>query len=141
MKKTMKLAIHVFLVCTLLCMSMLHAFAETGEISPRLTNVSGATTHFEVVDGEAYFYASYEGRAATFSQAQLRVQVQKKVLGLFWRNVGDEWVGYNSVLDGYFYDSISVDGTGTYRANFTLTIYGTQGVNDVIEDTIEVKYS
>ena len=141
MKKTMKLTIHGFVVCTLLCMSMLHAFAESGEISPRLTNVSVATTSFDVVDGEAFFYVSYEGRAATFSQAQLKVQIQKRVLGLFWRDVGDEWVGYNANLRGEFYDYIPIDGTGTYRAKFTLTVYGTQGVNDVIEDTIEVRYS
>ena len=141
MKKTTKLVIHVFLVCTLLCMSTLSAFAESEEISPRLTNMVDATISFTVVDGEASFYVSYEGRATTFSQAQLRVQIQKRVLGLFWRDVGDEWVGSSTALSGDFYDYIPVDGKGTYRANFTLTVYGTQGVNDVIEDTIEVKYS
>lgn len=122
-------------------MSVIPSFAGNEGITPRWTNTSDTTMSFVVDDGQANFYVSYVAYTSTFSQAQLRVQIQKRVLGLFWRNVGDEWVGYSTALRGDFYDYIPVDGKGTYRANFTLTVYGTQGATDVIEDTIEVKYS
>ena len=49
----------------------------------------------------------------------------------------------NSLTDlwGEFYDYIPVNGTGTYRALFTLTVYGNHGIADVVEDTIVVKYT
>lgn len=141
MKKTMKRITLAILTCVLCCMSIVPAFADNGQITPRWTNTSNTTMSFVVDDGQANFYVSYVANTSTFSQAQLRVQIQKRVLGLFWRNVGDEWVGYSTALRGDFYDYIPVDGKGTYRANFTLTVYGTQGATDVIEDTIEVKYS
>ena len=137
MKKTMKLTILAILTCVLCCMSVMPAFAANTEITPRWTNTASRTMSFVVDDGLAIFYVSYVANASTFSQAQLKVQIQKRVLGLFWRDVGDEWVGYNTDPLGEFYDSIPVDKKGTYRAKFTLTVYGTQGVNDVIEDTIE----
>lgn len=137
MKKTMKLTILAILTCVLCCMSIVPAFADNTGITPRWTNTGSTAMTFVVNDGLANFSVSYVAYASTFSQAQLRVQIQKRVLGLFWRDVGDEWVGYSTDPIGEFYDYISVDKTGTYRAKFTLTVYGTQGVNDVIEDTIE----
>lgn len=141
MKKTMKLMLHMFLTCVLLCTCVLSSFAETGGITPRWTNTSDTTMSFTVVDGEAFFYVSYEAREDTFLQAKLTVQIQKKVLGLFWKDVADEWVGYSTDVGGYFYDYIPINGTGTYQAIFKLTIYGNQGIADVIEDTIDVKYT
>ena len=96
---------------------------------------------FVVADDEACFYTSYVAYQATFLKAELRVTVEKKVLGLFWRNVGGEWVGYSFDLLGTIAGSVPADGKGTYRANFTLYIYGNQGIADMIEDTIVVKYT
>jgi hypothetical protein len=36
-----------------------------------------------------------------------------------------------------FYNTFSVDDSGTYRAKFKVEIRGTDGTVDVIEDTIE----
>lgn len=141
MKKTSKLLLSVFLSCVLLCVSLLPAYATNEGVSTYLTNCSNSTMSFTVADGEANFYVSYVGRAASFTQAKLTVQIQKKFLGLFWRDAADEWVSYNTDLNGYFYDYIPVDGTGTYRAVFKLEVFGSTGVTDVIEDTIDVKYS
>ena len=91
---------------------------------------------FTVVDGDASFYVSYEARAATFTQAKLTVQIQKKFLGFFWRDAADEWVGYCTDLSGFFAATIPVDGSGTYRAILTLEVFGT-GDTDVIEETIK----
>ena len=138
MTKVMKPVLLVFLVCVLLCTSVLSVFAE---ITPRWTNTSDTTMSFTVVDNEAYFYTSYVAYPETFMKAELRVTVEKKVLGLFWRNVGGEWVGYSFDLLGTIAGSVPADGKGTYRANFTLYIYGNQGIADMIEDTIVVKYT
>lgn len=154
MKKKFSLLFAALLSALLLCTSVLPAYATpainsesnvatvnvaTG-ISPRLTNCVTASFSFGVTQaGDATFYVSYEGYD-TFTYAKLTVEVQKKFLGLFWTDV-DEWTGYCYDKSGMFYDSVPADGTGTYRALFTLEVYGTTGVVDVIEDEIDCKYS
>ena len=74
----------------------------------------------------------------------LTVTFEKKVLGLFWRTVdigteNNEWVGYNADLRGEFYDYVTLDGTGTYRANFRLEIMGADS-SDIIEESMTYKY-
>ena len=141
MKKAMKSAFHVFLVCVLLCTSIFSAYADTQGISPRLTNLSDATLSFVVADNEACFVATFVAYEETFLKAELRVTVEKKVLGLVWRNVGGEWIGYSFDWLGDIAGSVPADGKGTYRANFKLYVYGNQGIADVIEDTIDVRYT
>lgn len=141
MKKKCRVCMSVFLAALVLFTSLVPVFATDEEISTYLTNCSDASISFGVAEGEASFYVSYTGRASSFTQAKLTVQVQKKFLGLFWRDAADEWVGYNSELVSEFYDDIPVDGTGTYRAVFKLEVFGSTGVTDVIEDTIQCKYS
>lgn len=141
MKKVCRVGFTLLLAVVMLCMSVIPAFALEDGASSRLTNCNDATMSFVVADGEDSFYVSYTGYASTFTQAKLTVQIQKKFLGLFWRDAADEWVGYNSELVSHFYDDIPVDGTGTYRAVFKLEVYGSTGVTDVIEDKISCKYS
>ena len=153
MKKTMQMLLSVFMAMILLCASIIPTYAidngsskasdasELSGISPYLTNCSNATFVFGVIDGEASFAVSYVARESTFVMAKLKVQIQKKYLGLFWRDVGDEWVGYCEDLHGLFSDSISVDSSGTYRANFTLHVVGNTGIVDVLEDTIDCQAS
>lgn len=120
--------------------------AETG-ISPRLDNCNGASMSFAVIDpGVADFIVSYEGNATTFVHAKLTVTFEKRVLGLFWRTVdigttNNEWVAFNDDLLGDFYDFVTMDGAGTYRANFKLEILGIDGSIDVIEESIDCRYS
>ena len=141
MKKVCRVGFALFLTVVMLCMSVISAFALDDGASSRLTNCNDASMSFVVADGQASFYVSYTGYSSTFTQAKLTVQVQKKFLGLFWRDAADEWVGYNTEIMGDFYDYIPVDGTGTYRAVFKLEVYGSTGVTDVIEDKISCKYS
>ena len=141
MKKLSRILLTAFLVATILCTSVVPAFSADEGTSTYLTNCYETSMSFGVANGEASFFVSYTGRASSFTQAKLTVQVQKKFLGIFWRDAADEWVGYNTDLDSEFYDSIPVDGTGTYRAVFKLEVFGSTGVTDVIEDTIQCKYS
>ena len=135
MKKTLHSLITVLLTMSILCTGVLHAFATDENASTYLTNCSHANMSFTVVDGVAHFGVTYYAREATFTQAKLTVQIQKKFLAFFWKDVADEWVGYCTDLDGLFADSIPVDATGTYRAIFKLEIFGTTDT-DVIEETI-----
>lgn len=141
MKKVCRSWLSVFLVVVMLCLFSVSAFATDGGMSARLTNCITTSMSFGVANGYASFFVSYTGREATFTQAKLTVQIQKKFLGLFWRDAADEWVGYNSQLISEMYDDIPIDGTGTYRAVFKLEVFGSTGVTDVIEDTIQYKYS
>ena len=140
MKKMTRVGLTVVLALVVLWTSVVPSFAADGSVSTCLVNCNDVTMSFGVADGEASFYVSYTGKSATFTQAKLTVQIQKKFLGLFWRDVADEWVGYNTELISEFYDNIPVDGHGTYRAVFTLDIHGNTGRVDVIEDTIEYIY-
>ena len=136
MKKTFHTLLTVLLTMIILCTGVLPAFATDEGISTYMTNCIDSSMSFTVVDGQAHFAVTYDARASTFTQAKLTVQIQKKFLGFFWRDAADEWVGYCTDLDGMFAATIPVDGSGTYRAIFTLEVFGT-GDTDVIEETIK----
>ena len=82
---------------------------------------------------------SYTGREGVFTQAKVTVKIEKQFLWFFWNTV-DEWTATSTELLGYLYHETSVDGHGTYRAVFKVEMYGTSGVTDTIEDTIESTY-
>ena len=136
MKKTLHSVLSVLLTMIILCTGVLPAFAVDDGASTYMTNCAGANMSFTVVDGEASFYVSYAARAATFTQAKLTVQIQKKFLAFFWKDVADEWIGYSTDLNGIFAETIPVDATGTYRAIIKLEVFGTTDT-DVIEETIK----
>ncbi len=114
-------------------------------ISPLYANCDRYVAKFTVADGKAYVGVTYDGKPETFTQVKVTVQIQKKVYWFFWETVdiglpNNEWVAYSDSLDGYFYQEFPINDTGKYRANFTLVFYGTDGTNDVIEDTIKCEY-
>lgn len=136
MKKTFHLLLSVLLTLIILCSCVLPAFATDEGVSTYMTNCVGANMSFTVVDGMAHFTVTYYAREATFSHAKLTVQIQKKYLGFFWKDVTDPWIAYRLELDGVFANTIPVDATGTYRAIFKLEVVGTTDT-DVIEETIK----
>lgn len=152
MKKNIKKLVCVILAmllvfsCTIPAMAQETATAEAS-VTPRLSHCGRCVISFSIDDpGVATVSVRYDGYPDTFVQAKVTVQIQKKFLGLFWRTVdigyaNDKWVAYSNEVYGSFSNTFSVDGTGTYRANITVEITGTDGTVDVIEDTIERKYS
>lgn len=118
--------------------------AEAG-IMPCMDNCQNFVMTFGVLDpGVAEFTVDYFGYSSTFTVAKLTVTFEKRVLGMFWRTVdigteNNEWVAYNADIQGEFYDSIPMDGTGVYRANFKLEVFGHDTI-DVIEKTMECQY-
>ena len=147
MKKNMKTIVTVMLNILLLWCGCFSAYANNADdgVAPCLDNAYDATISFVVIDpGVADFFVSYNGNPDTFMVAKLTVTFEKRFLGVFWRTVdigweNNEWVGRNADLQGDFYDNVTLDGTGTYRANFTLTIYGPDTA-DVIEKTLSYQY-
>ena len=149
----MKKRILTFILCItlLLCGNIggLDVFAvdEESVITPRFTNTNQCSFTFQVLEpGEAHVAVTYNAKRDVFTEAKLTVKIQKRFLLLFWNTVdigepNNEWVTYSSEVNGNFYNYFPVDGTGTYRAVFTLEISGTSGETDIIEDTIEDKYN
>ena len=147
MKQSVKTIISILLTILMLWCGGTAAYASETDagIAPCLDYAYDASMAFGVIDpGVADFFVSYNGNPDTFMVAQLTVTFEKKVLGVFWRTVeigteNNEWIGYNADLRGEFYDYVTLDGTGTYRANFILTIYGADS-SDIIEKTMTYKY-
>jgi hypothetical protein len=138
MKTKLKPWLLFLLIGTMLLAYAISAYAEDAGISPRLTNMDSSSMHFAVIDNTAEVYVSYIGRSSTFLRAEVSVKIEKKVLLLFWKDIS-EWTSTNTAVIGHFLNTSTADGSGTYRATITLTVYGTNGVNDVIENTIETK--
>ena len=147
MKKRVKAIIAVVLSILMLwcgCATTYASEADAG-IAPCLDYAYDTSMSFVVIEpGVADFMVSYNGNPNTFMVAKLTVKFEKKVLGVFWRTVdigteNNEWVGYNADLQGVFFDYVTLDGTGTYRANFRLEIMGADS-SDIIEETMTYKY-
>lgn len=73
------------------------------------------------------------------------MKIQKRFLGIFWSTVDigytdNEWIAYCYDLNGTVYNSFPLEDTGTYRAVFTVEIYGKDGSVDTIEDKITSTY-
>ena len=141
----------LFLVLSMLFVTVISGFtisvSAANDISPRFTNCNQCDFTFAILEpGEAHVLVTYYAKTDVFVQAKLTVKIQKKFLGLFWRDVDigmtdNKWIEYSYDVDGQFYNYFPADGTGTYRAVFLLEMHGTTGVSDTIEETLEYKYS
>lgn len=136
----------LLLTALILCVSILPLYvcAEDG-ISTYLLNTDRCKCSFSAVSGTADVVVTYEAKESSFSYAKLTVKIQKRFLGVFWSTVdlgltSDEWIAYNYSASGFFSNSFPLEKTGTYRAVFTVEIYGTDGSVDTIEDTITSTY-
>ena len=123
------------------------AAENEGTVTPRFTNCDLCSFIFRVLDpGEAHVGVTYYAKSDVFTQAKLTVKIQKKFLGMFWQTLTingshDEWCAYSYAVEDDFYKCFPIDGAGTYRAIMCLEVYGTSGTVDIIEDTIEYKYT
>jgi hypothetical protein len=141
MMKRLKLWLLFLLTGIMLLAYAIPAYADDAVIAPRLTNMDSSAMSFTVTnDNMANIYVSYKGRSSTFLRAEIYVKIEKQFLLFFWNDIA-EWSSTSTEVYDYFSNSFQADGKGTYRAKIKLTVYGTNGVNDVIEETIESKYS
>ena len=139
MKKTLKSTILVML-SLLMCLASMPVCATESEnqIMPRLSHMNDASFSFDATSSVGYIAATYTGYDASFVSAKLTVIVEKRFLWAFWNDVGT-WTATSTDIHGNLYHEMSLNGSGTYRATFTLEVTGTDGTVDVITDTLESK--
>ena len=138
MKKSTKALIAVFLIA-IMCMANVTAFASSEEPSPRLSHMNSGSFSFLASSDGGYVDVTYYGYDS-FVRADLTVKVEKNFLFFWWNEVGT-WSTSSTNMDGHFYHTIPLDGSGKYRATFTLKVTGNDGTVDTIERTIESSYT
>ena len=134
MKKITKTLIAIFLIA-IIGMNSVTAFASTEGPSPRLSHMSDGSFTFSATDDGGYIDVTYYGYDS-FVRADLTVKVEKRFLLVFWNDIG-EWSASSTEIDGHFFHVITLNGSGKYRATFTLLITGNDGTVDTIEQVIE----
>ena len=134
MKKIKKTLIAILLI-VILSMSNVVAFAADEGINPRLSHMDSGGFSFAAVDNKGYIDVTYYGYDS-FVRADLNVKIQKRFLLVFWSDVA-EWNASSTEIDGLFSHTFDLNGSGRYRANFTLTVTGTDGTVDTVTSTIE----
>lgn len=138
MKKITKLLVAIFLIA-ILSMTSIMSFASDEGISPRLSHTSDAAFSFSATANGGYIDVTYYGYDDSFVRADLTVKIEKQFLFFFWTEVAT-WSASNTDIEGEFYDTIPLNGSGTYRATFTLTVTGNDGTVDTIPIEIEDSY-
>ena len=141
MKKTVKTIILIVL-SMLMCLTNISAYATESEnaIMPRLSHLGDASFTFLADASGGHIDVEYTGYPASFLGAKLTVKVEKRFLLVFWNEVGT-WTSETSTeVYGSFYHVMPLNGSGTYRATFTLEVLGTDGTLDVITDTLICDY-
>ena len=143
MKKITKALIAIMLVA-IMCMANVTAFATDDQtnintgITPRLSHMEDCSFSFSTTANGGNCSVLYYGYNS-FVRADLTVKVEKRFLLVFWNDVG-EWSASSTDINGYFFHTFELNGTGTYRATFTLKITGNDGTVDTVEQVIESKY-
>ena len=135
MKKITKTLIAILLLSVLSTTNIV-AFAAEGEIAPRLSHTNSGSFSFAATNDIGYICATYYGYDS-FVRADLNVKVQKRFLLVFWNDVY-EWNASSTEKYGIFGHEFNItNGSGMYRAQFTLLVTGNDGTVDTITDTIE----
>ena len=139
MKRFLKL-LSMLLTTVILCISLVPLFVSAeSQISPCYVNTNTCDLHFDIAGNSAESVVTYIAQENTFSYASVYVKIQKRFLGVFWSTV-DEWTETCYDVYGTLYHITTLEDTGTYRAVFTVEIYGKDGSVDTIEDKITSTY-
>ena len=137
MKKLTK-AVAIILLVTLMMMTSVTAFAADEGINPRLSHMEDGGFSFAATEEGGLINVTYYGYSS-FVRADLNVKIEKRSLLVLWNDVA-EWNASSTEVDGYFSHIFTLNGSGTYRATFTLTVTGNNGTQDVVTETIKSKY-
>ena len=133
--RTITKTLIAILLIAVLSMTNVVAFAIEETIDPRLSHTGVGGFSFAAVDNVGYIGVTYYGYDS-FVRADLNVKVQKRFLLVFWNDVY-EWNASSTEIDGDFNHEFELNGSGMYRAKFTLVITGNDGTIDTIPYTIE----
>ena len=137
MRKITKSLVAILLIAVM-SMTSVTAFAAGEGISPRLSHATDTDFVFFASNNVGFIEVVYSGYSS-FVRADLNVKVEKRSLLVLWNDVA-EWNASSTDVDGYFYHEMTLNGSGMYRATFTLTITGNDGTTDVIQETIKSKF-
>ena len=137
MKKITKMIIAVVLIA-IMGMTNITAFASEDLLSPRLSHANDCSFVFSATSNGGYADVTYYGYDS-FVRADITVKVEKRFLLVFWNYV-DEWSATSTETSGNFFHTFTLNGSGTYRATFTLKITGNDGTVDTITSEIKSKY-
>lgn len=137
MRKITKTLVAIFLIA-ILSMTSITSFASSEGVSPRLSHTSDGAFSFSATADGGYIDAEYTGYAS-FVRADLTVKIEKRFLLFFWNDV-TTWSASSTEIEGAFFTVLPLDGSGKYRATFTLLITGNDGTVDTIETTLESDY-
>ena len=111
---------------------------ESTEIMPRLNNVASVGSSFTIIDGTAYISTSYMGYPGITSSVRITIELQKRNLLVFWKDV-TQWVVVSYEEDDFFEHTYQVE-SGTYRVRITYEVSGNGGTTDVIEEVLKDSY-
>ena len=134
MKKITKTVVAIILIA-IMSMTNVVSFATDEVMSPRLSHMGNGAFSFTALDNKGYLDVTYYGYES-FVRADLNVKIQKRFLLVFWNDVY-EWNASSTEVDGHFYHEFDIEKSGTYRAQFTLLVTGTDGTVDTVTSTIE----
>ena len=137
MRKITKTLVAIFLIAVL-SLTSITAFASDEGVSPYLSHANNANFSFVATANGGYIDVTYLGYDS-FVQADLTVKVEKRYLLFFWTEVAS-WSAFSTEVEGIFSHVFTLDGSGTYRANFTLKIKGNDGTVDTIPSQLECSY-
>lgn len=107
-------------------------------VMPRYNNASVVQSFFDVSDGNAMVRTSYIGYSGVTTGARITIQLQKRNLLVFWKDVAS-WEDVSYGTEGAFEHSHPVS-SGTYRVKIRYEISGSGGATDVIEEELKDSY-
>lgn len=133
-----------FLVCLAIGFAAcpIATYAANEEVMPLSNNTSDCICSFGINSyGHATIGVSYYGYQGITTGGSITIQMQKKFLGLFWRDVEGKYWELSSNQVNYSYQNVvQLSDTGKYRIVVNFTIYGTGGAADQFEKTAEAEW-
>ena len=140
MRKIAKTFLIVALALVMCFSSMpIYAHAMANGASPRFSTLLNSTTAFTTSDSGGTAVVKYDADETNFARIDVNVKLQKKFLLVFWTNV-DEWSTSSTNPGGILSHVFTLNGKGTYKATFTVTVTGVDGTVDTFTEEIESKY-
>ena len=126
------------LLMSILSMVCVTTFASSEKMEPRYSNFDNCVLLFSATESGGYIDVTYNGYDS-FLRADLTVKLEKRTLLFFWNEI-DAWNVSSTQSNGHLSHVFSLNGSGKYRATFTLLITGSDGSVDSVQETIESKY-
>ena len=115
------------------------SIGASAAVQPRLSAIISFDLSFSTTDTGGTVVVKYDGYDANFEKIDVSVKLQKRFLLVFWSDV-DEWNVSSTNPNALLTHVFTLNGTGTYKATFTINATSKDGNVDNIVETIESKY-